>query len=72
MSKPTTERVLEIADYLINELHLGDFIYNVRERLDEQWFRDNPDKPSWEHPKVVKFSDVVSEIEGWLKADGDA
>lgn len=40
---------------LVDEFSLGDFIYNVRENLDLRDFKGN----SWDHPRVMRFSDAV-------------
>lgn len=40
---------------LINEFHLGDMIYTVRETADMTHFTGN----SWEHPRVQRFSAIV-------------
>lgn len=46
------------ARELINEHHLGDFVYIVRERLDDPAYEGN----TWEHPKVVSFARAVETL----------
>lgn len=40
---------------LVDEFSIGDMIYHVRESSDYREFAGN----SWDHPRVVKFSDAV-------------
>ena len=48
---------------LVEEEHIGDFVYNVRERaLDDSNYKGN----SWDHPRVKRFSDAVTALEIWL------
>ncbi len=54
----------EAIDALVNEFHIGDYVYNVRERVteDREWFMANPQASSWDHPKVKRFSDAVTAL----------
>lgn len=54
----------EAIRVLVEEEHIGDFVYNVRERTYEDTsYKGN----SWDHPRVKRFSDAVTALEIWLK-----
>lgn len=48
---------------LLEDFNVGDMIYNVRESTDMSDF----DGDSWDHPRVKRFSDLVSELEEYVK-----
>lgn len=49
----------EIAKALIEEFHIEDYIYDVRESTyEDKSFVGS----SWDHPKVQRFSDVCDEL----------
>ncbi len=50
----------EAIKVLIEEEHLGDFVYNVRERANsDNTFTGN----SWDHPRVKRFSEAVTRLQ---------
>lgn len=51
----------EAIDYLLDEFHLGDYVYDVRSRAVESGepFEGN----SWDHPKVLKFAEAVKALQ---------
>ena len=52
------------ARELINEHHLGDFVYIVRERLDDPAYEGN----TWEHPKVTSFARAVETLRAFAES----
>jgi len=60
MNNPMT--LIEAIAVLINEEHIGDFIYNIRERTDLSEFTGN----SWNHPRVKQYSDAVQRLSSEL------
>lgn len=48
---------------LIYKFHIGDEIYSVRDRIDSEWFNENPGKSSWDHPDVVRYGECCEIIE---------
>ena len=54
--------LIEAIAVLINEEHIGDFIYNIRERTDLSEFTGN----SWNHPRVKQYSDAVQRLSSEL------
>jgi hypothetical protein len=48
----------EAIAYLLDEFHLGDYVYQVKERITEPF-----DGSLWDHPKVTKFSEAVKALE---------
>lgn len=63
--------VAEVAKYLIEELDLKDMVHTVRSRAiamdyglpEEEQHQGN----SWEHPKVLRFVEILKKIQGWVK-----
>ena len=53
--------LVEAIRVLVREEHIGDFVYNIRERaMGEQ---DGYKGDSWDHPRVKRFSEAVSVLE---------
>ena len=56
---------------LVNEFGIEDSVYNIRESVadgdDGGWFAANPDKSSWDHPKVQRFGECVEIIKRALE-----
>lgn len=55
---------------LIRKYHLGDYVYDIRERVredEDEWFKNNPGSSSWDHPDIERFSDCVEIIEEVIK-----
>lgn len=44
-------------DALVNELHIADYIYDVRESISGD---SSHSGSSWDHPKVKRFSECVA------------
>lgn len=55
----------EALKVLLEEEHIGDFVYTVRERAVTQAFADN----SWEHPRVIRYSDAVVYLTSVMKGE---
>lgn len=55
----------EAIKVLVNEEHLGDFIYNIRDRVNSSGERF--EGSSWDHPRVKRFSDAVKALEDYIK-----
>lgn len=55
----------EAIKVVVEEEHLGDFVYTVRDRAMESdpRFRGN----SWDHPRVARFSQAVERLTQELK-----
>ena len=54
---------------LLQVYHIGDCIYDVRERVceDEEDTTDQLSVSNWEHPKVKRFAEIVEILEAWVK-----
>jgi len=52
---------------LLEEFHIEDYIYNVRARAAESG--DKFEGSSWDHPKVKKFSDILTTLRGFVTED---
>lgn len=55
MDEETKEALRELLD----DYHLEDFIYDVREGLD---LPADFEGSTWEHPKVVRFGEIVTTL----------
>jgi len=69
------DELRQALEDLVNKFSIGDFVYNIRSRYSEgeepediKWFKDNPDKSSWDHPAVVRYSECVEIIERFAKS----
>lgn len=50
----------EAIKVLVDEEHIGDFVYDIKERAyEDRSFKGN----SWDHPRVKRFSDAVAALE---------
>jgi hypothetical protein len=50
----------QAIDDLVNKFHLGDFVYEIRERVSgSEWFKDHPTANAWDHPDVVRFGKCI-------------
>ncbi len=48
---------------LVNDYGIEDYAYTVRENTyGDDWDDANPDKSSWDHPKVKRFGECVDII----------
>ena len=58
-------KVKEALHVILKEEHLGDWIYDVRDRARESdlAYKDN----SWKHPRVTRFSEAVAVLEKYLE-----
>jgi hypothetical protein len=56
----------EALRILVEEEHLGDWVYDIRERA----LSNDPDfeGSSWDHPRVKRFGEVFRVIEAHVKA----
>jgi len=54
---------------LINDYGIEDYVYNIREQVldDTEWFDANPDKSSWDHPKVERYGELIETIKGAIE-----
>lgn len=64
----------EAMKIVVEDEALGDSVYDVRESAsgggsaeDKAWWDANPNGNSWDHPRVVRFSEAVTVLENWLK-----
>lgn len=57
----------EAARALIEEFHIGDYIYRVRERAIEEdpGFSGN----SWHHPKVTRFNEICKTLRAFAEEE---
>lgn len=62
------------VDYLLNKFYLEDSVYGVRDRARESdededtiWWDNNPNGSSWDHPRVLEFSEVCDFLKEFLK-----
>ncbi len=68
-------KLKEAVRILVEEEFLEDWIYDIRDRAreeerNEQWgnfFEDNPEASSWDHPRVERFSEVCETLKEYLK-----
>lgn len=56
----------EAIDFLINTVHLEDYVYYVRERATEERTPEEHGVSSWELPLVKGFSEAVEVLKGEL------
>lgn len=49
---------------LLGKFHLGDYVYNVRERADKKNLKDN--ESSWDHPDVKRFSEICNILKEYV------
>ncbi len=57
----------EAIVYLLDEFHLGDQVYTVRDRAVESG--DGFKGSSWDHPAVARFSEAVTALEAHRGVD---
>lgn len=56
---------VEVGRYLLEEFGLGDYVYNVRDKVRESagWSEALlPGQTSWDHPDVVKFAAMAERL----------
>jgi len=54
----------EAIKILVEEFSIGDYVYDVRERAGGT---EGHTGSSWEHPKVLRFSEAVTVLEQHVK-----
>lgn len=63
------EKLKQAIDDLVNKFHIGDMVYDIRERVvgDGSDFWKDPNANSWNHPDVIRYSECVEILKKVIK-----